>query len=139
MQQFFSFLLGCALLAAGPLAAQQVTPNDATFSHYTYPFPVHYFNLSLQGNALRMAYMDVTPAQPNGRTIVLLHGKNFGGGYWDSTATALSREGFRVIVPDQIGFGKSDKPAHLPKQLERFFRESRRFSENYLWFVHCCI
>ncbi len=34
------------------------------------------------GEALRMAYMDVPPAQPNGRIVVLLHGRNFPSSYW---------------------------------------------------------
>jgi len=58
-----------------------------------------------------MAYMDVAPAKPNGRTVVLLHGKNFSGAYWEPTVRALSAEGYRVVAPDQIGFGKSSKPA----------------------------
>jgi pimeloyl-ACP methyl ester carboxylesterase len=58
-----------------------------------------------------MAYMDVQPAKPNGKSIVLLHGKNFNGAYWEETANRLAaEEGFRVIIPDQLGFGKSSKP-----------------------------
>lgn len=41
---------------------------------------------------------------------MLLHGKNFAGYYWRNVIRALSIKGFRVIVPDQIGFGKSSKP-----------------------------
>jgi pimeloyl-ACP methyl ester carboxylesterase len=41
---------------------------------------------------------------------MLLHGKNFNGAYWGTTIAALAKEGFRVVVPDQIGFGKSSKP-----------------------------
>lgn len=54
--------------------------------------------------------MDVKPKISNGKTIVLLHGKNFNGAYWEKTAFNLSGKGFRVIIPDQIGFGKSSKP-----------------------------
>ncbi|UOQ70563.1 alpha/beta fold hydrolase [Hymenobacter cellulosilyticus] len=58
-----------------------------------------------------MAYMDVpATTKANGRTAVLLHGKNFFGAYWRETVRALTAAGFRVVVPDQIGFGKSDKP-----------------------------
>ena len=57
-----------------------------------------------------MAYMDVKPGNYNGKNIMLLHGKNFNGAYWQTTIDYLSKEGFRVIVPDQIGFGKSTKP-----------------------------
>ena len=42
--------------------------------------------------------------------MVLLHGKNFSGSYWQNTIKALTAAGYRVIVPDQIGFGKSSKP-----------------------------
>lgn len=59
-----------------------------------------------------MAYMDMHPTNANGHTIVLLHGKNFCGAYWDQTATVLRDAGYRVIIPDQVGFGKSSKPAH---------------------------
>jgi pimeloyl-ACP methyl ester carboxylesterase len=57
-----------------------------------------------------MAYMDVAPAQPNGRVVVLLHGRNFPSSYWAPVIKTLSEAGYRVIVPDQIGFGKSSKP-----------------------------
>src|SRR5450432_1630348 len=57
-----------------------------------------------------MAYMDVPPAQPNGRTAILLHGRNFPSSYWAPVIRTLSQAGYRVVVPDQIGFGKSSKP-----------------------------
>ncbi|OFV92513.1 MAG: hypothetical protein A3H95_00210 [Acidobacteria bacterium RIFCSPLOWO2_02_FULL_64_15] len=41
--------------------------------------------------------------------MVLLHGMNFYGEYWAATIDALRKEGFRVVVPDQIGFGRSSK------------------------------
>jgi pimeloyl-ACP methyl ester carboxylesterase len=59
---------------------------------------------------LRMSYMDVAPqGAPNGHTVVLLHGNNFAGFYWGSTIEALRKEGFRVVAPDQIGYGRSSK------------------------------
>jgi pimeloyl-ACP methyl ester carboxylesterase len=78
---------------------------------YAYPWPVHFLPLTLGGQDVRMAYMDVTPtAHSNGRAIVLLHGKNFGGYYWEHVARDLTGAGYRVILPDQIGWGKSSKP-----------------------------
>ncbi|RYZ76243.1 MAG: alpha/beta hydrolase, partial [Proteobacteria bacterium] len=56
---------------------------------------------------------DISSAKPNGKAVVLLHGKNFSGNYWESTIKSLTTSGYRVIVPDQIGFGKSSKPDHL--------------------------
>jgi pimeloyl-ACP methyl ester carboxylesterase len=84
---------------------------DPELSNYQYPYPVRFFEADTQGQKLRIAYMDVAAARPNGRTVVLLHGKNFSGAYWASTIKALAAEGYRVIAPDQIGFGKSSKPA----------------------------
>ncbi len=60
---------------------------------------------------MTMRYIDVPPtAAANGRTAVLLHGKNFCSATWEQTIRALSRAGYRVIAPDQIGFCKSTKP-----------------------------
>lgn len=81
--------------------------------NYKYPFPVSTKEFDIQGQKLTMAYMDVQPEKPNGKTIMLLHGKNFCGAYWEQTATDLSKEGYRVIIPDQIGFGKSSKPTNI--------------------------
>jgi pimeloyl-ACP methyl ester carboxylesterase len=65
----------------------------------------------MYGQEVRMAYMDVAPAgQANGRTVVLLHGMNFSGYYWANPIDVLRKEGFRVVVTDQIGFGRSSKP-----------------------------
>ncbi|RZJ68497.1 MAG: alpha/beta hydrolase [Flavobacterium sp.] len=78
-----------------------------------YPFPVKEITLPIQGQNLKMAYMDAPSKTPNGKTVVLLHGKNFAGYYWEQTAKDLNKKGYRVIIPDQIGFGKSDKPTNI--------------------------
>jgi pimeloyl-ACP methyl ester carboxylesterase len=83
---------------------------DSELSDFAYPFPVHAFEAKFQRQTLKMAYMDVSPQTPTHKVAVLLHGKNFGGFYWEPTIRALTEVGFRVIVPDQIGFGKSSKP-----------------------------
>ncbi len=95
--------------------AQQpsMKPLDADLTEYQYPYPVHFITLTIQGEVLKMAYMDVKPVNPNGHVIMLLHGKNFNGFYWGETAKVLSDSGYRVIIPDQIGFGKSSKPEHI--------------------------
>ena len=112
--RFCVFLLALWLSAAGAGYAQSATvPTmlNATLDGYAYPYPVRHLPLRLEGQRLQMAYMDVAPtAKANGRTVLLLHGKNFFGAYWRGTVQALTRAGFRVVVPDQLGFGKSDKP-----------------------------
>lgn len=78
---------------------------------FDYPYPVQRFRFESQRQPLEMAYMDIAPnAQANGRTVVLLHGKNFCAATWESAIAALNGAGFRVIAPDQIGFCKSSKP-----------------------------
>jgi pimeloyl-ACP methyl ester carboxylesterase len=78
---------------------------------FAYPYPVHFLPLTIEGEDLRLAYMDVAPAgPPKGRTVVLLHGRNFPSSYWEPTIKALVEAGYRVVAPDQIGFGKSSKP-----------------------------
>jgi pimeloyl-ACP methyl ester carboxylesterase len=106
------FVLAFSLLTPpAPARAQEVQPLSITLEGYDYPYPVTYLPLAIEGQDLRMAYMDVPPEGPgNGRTVVLLHGKNFFGAYWRDTIKALAHDGYRVIVPDQIGFGKSSKP-----------------------------
>ncbi|MFC3124100.1 alpha/beta fold hydrolase [Pseudoroseomonas globiformis] len=77
---------------------------------FEYPFPTADFTLTSQRQSLTMGYMDIRPEQPNGRSIVLLHGKNFCGASWEQTIGALRDAGWRVVVPDQIGFCRSSKP-----------------------------
>lgn len=83
---------------------------DIMLTNYKYPYGVHYHTFKSQNHDLKMAYMDVKPPTPNGKAVLLLHGKNFNGAYWKTTIDALTAKGYRVIVPDQIGFGKSSKP-----------------------------
>lgn len=87
-----------------------VSPN---LENVEYPFPVNFLDLNLQNQDLKMAYMDVPSKKPNGDVVLLMHGKNFCSAYWKKTATDLSKAGYRVIMPDQIGFGKSSKPQQL--------------------------
>jgi pimeloyl-ACP methyl ester carboxylesterase len=84
---------------------------DPELTNYQYPSPARFYELDTQGQRLRMAYMDVAAPRPNGRAAVLLHGKNFSGAYWAPAIRALTEAGYRVVAPDQIGFGKSSKPA----------------------------
>ncbi|MFP3593907.1 alpha/beta fold hydrolase [Chryseobacterium sp. SIMBA_038] len=109
--KYFKNAVAVIMLSIAPtLFFSQVKPLDADLTNYQYPYEVHFINLKSQNNDLKMAYMDVKPKTPNGKTIMLLHGKNFNGAYWKQTAKDLADKGFRVIIPDQIGFGKSSKP-----------------------------
>jgi pimeloyl-ACP methyl ester carboxylesterase len=111
------------ILSAGPLAAQEgnilppaptppdVKPGSITCDECPYPYPSKYLDIRVYSQDVRISYMDVAPqGAANGHNVVLLHGNNFGGFYFKVIIDALSKEGFRVIVPDQIGYGKSSKP-----------------------------
>jgi pimeloyl-ACP methyl ester carboxylesterase len=108
------------LLATSPLTAvhaaessAQTEPLGIGLEGFDYPYPVSLLDLDYGGEHLRMAYMDVaTSGAPNGRTALLLHGRNFPSSYWQGVIEGLSRDGYRVVVPDQIGFNKSSKPTH---------------------------
>jgi pimeloyl-ACP methyl ester carboxylesterase len=108
-------LIFCVLLFTPVLFAAE--PLDLELKNFEYPYPVKYFDLTIQQENLRMAYMHVEPSKSNGQTITLFHGKNFCGAYFERVIRDLSDLGFRVIVPDQIGFGKSSKPKKIQYSL----------------------
>jgi pimeloyl-ACP methyl ester carboxylesterase len=90
-------------------------PYGIALEGYAYPYAVHYLPVTWEGRPLRMAYMDVAPAgAANGNVVLLMHGRNFPASYWAPVIAALSTAGYRVVVPDQIHFGKSSKPDELP-------------------------
>lgn len=115
MRQRLKNILVCAflLLLLAPLSspAQVTKPLSISLEDYDYPYKVDFLSLNIEGQDLKMAYMDVKPGgKGDAPAVLLLHGKNFFGAYWQKTIRFLSENGFRVIVPDQIGFGKSAKP-----------------------------
>jgi len=111
MLRYLACVCSVLLLTGASVFAQNAPALNATLNGLDYPYPVKYLPLRLEGQPVRMAYMDVPASGPgNGRTVLLLHGKNFFGAYWRETIKALAAKGFRVVVPDQVGFGKSDKP-----------------------------
>jgi len=111
------------LTAATPVFAQgrsvlppvptptDVKPGSITCDECPYPYPSSYLTINVYSQDVRISYMDVAPqGTANGHTAMLLHGNNFGGFYFKAIIDALTTEGFRVIVPDQIGYGRSSKP-----------------------------
>jgi pimeloyl-ACP methyl ester carboxylesterase len=104
---FVTLPLG-ATYAAEPVARE---PYGIGLEGFAYPYPVSMLPLVNDGEQVRMAYMDVPSSKPNGRTVLLLHGRNFPSSYWAPVIGVLNDAGYRVVVPDQIGFGKSSKPA----------------------------
>ncbi|MBN3967794.1 alpha/beta hydrolase [Pseudomonas gregormendelii] len=111
---FSRWLPGLLLSAALPALAYAEGPEyGPQLQGFEYPYTVKHFAFESQGESLQMGYMDVAAeGKANGRSVVLMHGKNFCGATWDTSIKALSKAGYRVIAPDQIGFCTSSKPAH---------------------------
>ena len=107
-------------------AYSQVQPMDLNLENYKYPFPVRSITINSQKQELQMTYMDVKPDKDNGKVVMLLHGKNFNGAYWRQTAEALTKAGYRVIIPDQIGFGKSSKPLNYQYSFQDLARNTKQ-------------
>jgi pimeloyl-ACP methyl ester carboxylesterase len=124
-------LLISASLSTASMAADDDGPlYGPELQGFDYPAPVHQFAFVSQGEALHMAYLDVTPANPSGRTVVLLHGKNFCAATWEGTIKALGEAGYRVIAPDQIGFCKSSKPQRYQYSFQQLARNTHALLES---------
>ncbi|KAI3299407.1 hypothetical protein DTO002I6_1634 [Penicillium roqueforti] len=115
----FSAILSCTTVVCAQSDPDPIgtiydghVPADLYGSSYPYPWPVKLFNFSNQRQNLTMAFMDIPARKQNKtqKTAVLLHGGNFCGVTWSDTARHLSAAGYRVILPDDIGFCKSSKP-----------------------------
>ena len=136
-RRLLAFLLP-AVCAATSLLSSPVSAADNNdgpaygpeLEGFAYPAPVAHFTFTSQREALSMAYMDVKPDTPNGRTVVLLHGKNFCAATWGETIKVLAAAGYRVIAPDQIGFCKSTKPAHYQYSFQQLARNTHALLES---------
>jgi pimeloyl-ACP methyl ester carboxylesterase len=123
--------------AAGPCppappasAAAPGAGYDRWLTGYAYPYAVQYFQVGKGNTAQCMAYMDVAPRTPNGQVVMLLHGKNFSGAYWKRTAEVLLERGYRVVLPDQIGFGKSSKPTDVQYSFDWLAQNTARLLDS---------
>jgi pimeloyl-ACP methyl ester carboxylesterase len=119
-----------AVSAATSAAGDTGTAYGPELQGFNYPAPVEQYDFTSQGVALHMAYMDIKPAKANGRTAVLLHGKNFCAATWDATIHRLTDAGYRVIAPDQIGFCKSSKPEHYQYSFQQLARNTHALLES---------
>lgn len=108
MKKYFLILLSVFAVSTQAFAQTPTTYNKE-LDGFQYPFEVRTFRFNSQNQDLKMRYMDIGDKDAE-KVIVLMHGKNFSGYYWERIATDLVSQKYRVIIPDQIGFGKSSKP-----------------------------
>ncbi|WP_413559059.1 alpha/beta fold hydrolase [Bdellovibrio sp. HCB209] len=113
-----------------PVEAKPMKGFDAELTQFNYPFPVSFYSFRAQNQDLKMAYMDVSPDKGSDKVIVLFHGKNFSGYYFEDMAKVLVGKGYRVIMVDQIGFGKSTKPEMFQYSLHALASYSKMLMDN---------
>ncbi len=82
------------------------TPDDRFRSLPDYPFEPHYAELS---EGVRVHYLDEGPR--DGRPVLLMHGEPTWCYLYRKVVPPLAAAGYRVVAPDLVGFGRSDKPA----------------------------
>lgn len=88
------------------------TPDECFESLPDYPFEPRYVEIpNNSGPALRMHYVDEGPS--SAPTVVMMHGEPTWSFLYRLIIPPLVRSGFRVLAPDLIGFGRSDKPAAI--------------------------
>jgi haloalkane dehalogenase len=86
------------------------TPDERFAGLPDWPYEPHYATVvDADGTALRLAYVDEGPA--NGAPVLLLHGEPSWSYLYRAIIADLLNRGHRVLAPDLIGFGRSDKPA----------------------------
>jgi haloalkane dehalogenase len=88
------------------------TPDSRFENLAGYPFAPHYLDVKASDtDALRMHYVDEGPS--DGSPVVLLHGEPTWSYLYRTMIGPLSDAGRRVLAPDLIGFGRSDKPSRI--------------------------
>ncbi len=85
------------------------TPDERFADLPGFPFAPHYVDIpDLDGGTLRMHHLDEGPA--DGPVVLLLHGEPAWCYLYRTMIPILAEAGHRVIAPDLVGFGRSDKP-----------------------------
>jgi haloalkane dehalogenase len=86
------------------------TPDERFAELPDFPYEPRYVTVDDgDGGALRVAYVEDGPA--DGETVLLLHGEPSWSFLWRRVVPELAGAGLRVVAPDLVGFGRSDKPA----------------------------
>ena len=89
------------------------TPDARFADLQNYPYHPHYVDVTASDvtRPLRMHYLDEGPR--DGTPVVLLHGEPTWSYLYRTMIGPLADSGYRVLAPDLIGFGRSDKPTRV--------------------------
>lgn len=86
------------------------TPDECFQNLPDFPFAPNYLEIQHHdGASLRFHYLD--EGNPQGKPVLLLHGEPSWCFLYRKMIPILAKAGFRVLAPDLIGFGRSDKPS----------------------------
>jgi haloalkane dehalogenase len=85
------------------------TPDDRFAGLADWPYEPQYVEVDAGDGAVRMHYVDAGPA--GAAPVLLLHGEPSWSYLYRKMIEPLAAAGHRVVAPDLIGFGRSDKPA----------------------------
>ncbi len=85
----------------------RVTPPERFAGLWNWPYEPRY--VTVEPGGYRMAYVQEGP--DDGPVALLVHGNPAWGYYYRHAVAPLAQAGFRVVVPDLVGFGRSDKPS----------------------------
>jgi haloalkane dehalogenase len=86
------------------------TPDDRFAALPGYPFEPNYAEVADgDGGTLRLHY--VSEGDPSGPVVLLMHGEPSWSYLYRTMIPVLTNAGLRVVAPDLVGFGRSDKPA----------------------------
>lgn len=86
------------------------TPDERFVGLEDWPFVPRYAEIAdADGTKLRLAYVDEGPRA--GKTVLLMHGEPSWSYLYRKIIPPLVAKSYRVVAPDLIGFGRSDKPA----------------------------
>ena len=80
------------------------TPDNRFSKLLDYPFKPNYIQLG----DIRIHYID--EGESSAEVVLLIHGEPTWSYLYRKMVPIVSESGYRVIVPDLVGFGKSDKP-----------------------------
>lgn len=86
------------------------TPDDRFEALADWPFAPHYATITdADGTSLRLHYVD--EGLRDAPVVLLMHGEPSWAYLYRKMIAGLTARGYRVVAPDLIGFGRSDKPA----------------------------
>ena len=125
---FFLFFSINILIYKNTVSSEYI--YDKHLTNYKYFSKIHKFQFISQGISLEMVYMYLPSNNKYKGTVTLLHGKNFTSNYWKQIALKLNSLGYAVLIPDQIGFGKSSKPLNYQFTFEALALNTKKLLDS---------